>query len=853
MYRLALSLVLVASASLAARAHAQPRPEPLDDYAAFGLGRIALLDLRMQGDPTSDDYRIAMLALDLARTYRPEEPILLRRQIEAAWSAGLDARALELTRELIKIEPADEVALLRIIATGIEKIQTVEERLAAYDRLLGAQSISAAVRSRLALDASLLARETGDEERFVDLLARATELDSTNKEAAALALAYYSQAGGDAVGRLELMANLLLADPVDPNVHTQIADHLTLGGAFEQAIRFHDHAQSLLMVGGYPPTEEAALRRVRLTWLAFGPDGLANELELPLLQERARVQQILKLMTQRGENTEGLQRPADILPPPEVALLRMLLADAEGDPTAASRASEDLRGSTAQRLEQLLINTQGDRNQAREVALLAARVRAETAIAMILSGVQDLLVRDDAVRANQAMERAMTDEAILGEVDPSIIRPAQEYLELVSALLSTIDAVGTPEADAKLADLKRRMDERTAPMAPLAYVYALLVHGRTLEALPILRGIAREDPANMWGAWAHQQLIDLGVGSPFPDAEALTKNSRAIPAWLDRMVEKPENYMEIIVRTAPEEHVTSITRLNFTLRNNSPIPLAVGPSSPINSRILLSPVLDADLDRLTPVAIPEVSSVDTRLRLMPGERLETEVWAGAGLAGWYLEAAGNRTTRTRWRALQGFIYAQRAGYLPGPMCLSAETGLITRRPLPEVNFPGNRIANRFIADDPAVIPTIAAALKAGLIGPDTPPNGREPEPFVPIMNAAAHRFTESDEVVRVCLLVTLPNAKLSRAMAPFDRAALDAASSAIDLIAALLTRASDPEDPAFARAAEHEDERVRELASLLQTRLRNGGRSYANFQGFGPPQSQASGPKPAPSMLTPTP
>lgn len=852
-YRLALCLVLAALAGFASRVHAQPKPEPLDDYAAFGLGRVALLDLRMQNDPTEDDYRIAMLAFDLARTYAPDEPILLRRQLEAAWSAGMDDRALELTRELIKLDPADEVALLRVIATGIEQIQTVEDRLAAYERLLSAQSISPAVRSRLALDAALLARETGDERQFVDLLAQATELDSTNKEAAALALAYYSQAGGDAVGRLELMANLLLADPVDPNVHHQISDFLARGGAFAQAIRFHDHAQALLVAGRQSPTAEAALRRVRLRWLANGPDGLADELELPILQERARVQQLIELLRQRGENIEGVQRPSEILPPPDSALLRMILADAEGNPTAASRASEDLRQSTAQRLQQMLLATQGDRDEARKVALLATRVRAETALSMVLAGVQEALVRDDIRQANEAMERAMADEAILGEVDINIIAPAREQLDLVVALLSAMDAVGTPEAEERLADLKRRMDEQTASMAPLAYVHALLVHGRTIDALPLLRAFAREDPAGMWGAWSHQKLLHLGVGSPFPQAEALSSTARAVPSWLDRIVEKPQNFMELSVRApGPEEHVTAITRLRLTLRNNSPIPLAVGPSAPINSRILLSPVLDADLDRLTPVAIPEVSSVDTRLRLMPGERLEMDVWAGAGLAGWYLEAAGTRTTRTRWRALQGFIYTQRSGYLPGPMCLSAETGLIVRRPLPEVRFDADRFITRLLADDPTVLPTVAAALKAGVIGPDSPTQIRDQAAFEaafePVMIKAGERFSQSPELVRVCLMLTLPNARIGRrATAPFDRIALDTSTGSVGLGTALLTRASDPEDPAFARAAEHEDPRVRELASLLQARLRNSGRSFANFQGFGPPQAQAARPTSPPA------
>lgn len=835
-----LMLVLPMAALLAARpALAQPRPEPMDDYAAFGLGRIALLDLRMQSNPTPADYRIARLALDLARTYAPDEPILLRRQIEAAWSAGEDEIALALTRDLLKIDPADEVALLRVIASGIENIQTVEERLGAYERLLGATSISPAVRSRLALDAALLARETGSEQRFVDLLATAAELDSTNKEAAALALAYYSAAGGEPVGRLELLANLLMADPVDPNVHMQISDLLARGGAFEQAIRFHDHGESLMLAGGYPPDQAQTLRRIRLRWLAYGPSGLADELELPLLQERARLEQMLKLMRQRGEDVAGMQQPTDILPPPESALLRMLLAEADGNPTAASRASEDLRQSTFERMNQLLISTQGNSDQAREVALLATRIRAETAVAMILAGVQLELVRFDLAKVTEDLTKALAEERLLGEFDPQRVAPVRNQLNLAVEFVNAIDAAGTPEAQERLDALRARMERDNVPMAPLAYVYALLAHGRTADALPLLRDIARSDPSSMWGAWAHQELLDLNVRPPFPQAEALASTAQAIPAWLDRLVRGPEHFMELSIQApSSEEHATAITRLRLTLRNNSPIPLAVGPSAPINSRILLSPVLDADMDRLTPIAIPEVTSVDTRLRLMPRERLVIDVFAGGGLAGWYLEAAGTRTTRTRWRALQGFIFTQGAGYRPGPMCLSAETGLITRRPLPEVNFDGNRLVNRLVADDPGVLTTITAALKSGLIGPDSPPQGREAEPFLPIMRAAGERLTMSGEVAQVNLMVMLPNTRMARAVAPFDRIALDTAQGPVGLAAALLTRAVDPEDPAFERAKASEDPRVVELASLLQARLRSGGRSYANYDGFGPPQRQ---------------
>jgi len=269
-------------------------------------------------------------------------------------------------------------------------------------------------------------------------------------------------------------------------------------------------------------------------------------------------------------------------------------------------------------------------------------------------------------------------------------------------------------------------------------------------------------------------------------------------------------------------------------------------------------VLDADLDRLTPVAIPEVSSVDTRLRLMPRERLEMDVWAGSGVAGWYLEASGARTTRTRWRALQGFVLLPQVGYQPGPMCLTAETGIIVRRPLPETRFDVSRVVTRLLADDPGVLSTITTALKAVLLGPDVPRQGQAAEPFEPLMNAAAQRLTSVSGAAQVTMLVAMPNGKMSRAAAPFDRSALDAIGDSIidptPVAAALLTRAADADDPAFATALEHEDERVRALASLLQQRLRTGTRSYANFQGFGAqqPRPEAS-PSSDPSASAPSP
>jgi hypothetical protein len=64
----------------------------------------------------------------------------------------------------------------------MRRLQYADARLSAYDKLLGPRgdALDPAVRSRLAFDAALLARDHGDEARFLDYLTTSTTLDPTN-------------------------------------------------------------------------------------------------------------------------------------------------------------------------------------------------------------------------------------------------------------------------------------------------------------------------------------------------------------------------------------------------------------------------------------------------------------------------------------------------------------------------------------------------------------------------------------------------------------------------------------------------------------------------------------------------
>src|SRR5690606_7690973 len=107
------------------------------------------------------------------------------------------------------------------------------------------ERIDASVRSRLALDGALLAREIGDAAAFESFLSRAVALDITNKDAASVALRLFEERGGRPRDLLQLQVNLLYADPLDPHVYRSMARALAREGAYAQALRMAVNAQDI--------------------------------------------------------------------------------------------------------------------------------------------------------------------------------------------------------------------------------------------------------------------------------------------------------------------------------------------------------------------------------------------------------------------------------------------------------------------------------------------------------------------------------------------------------------------------------------------------------------------------------
>ncbi|MEO0629355.1 MAG: hypothetical protein AAFY46_01340, partial [Planctomycetota bacterium] len=334
--------------------------EPLgDDYIGRQIARVAIIDYRLQPEPGPADARAGAMTLELAAEFRPEDPILLRYLVEAYRAAGDEAGLIDATKRLYAADPGDEVAQLRLISWSISQRQTVEERLAAYAEWLdgrGAEFLkdTPAVASRLALDSALLYRETGDESAFLGRLAQATRLDSSNKEAAALAAAAFAQRSSDPVARLELAINLLLADPVDPNLHLSIAEQLASFGVFDQSRRFYNNADRLYRLSGAnadTPVMIATL--VALDWYAIGPAEVLRQYETQLRTSRAAAKRRIDQLLELGQPTEGQTGPEDVRLDLERERYRLYAAIATGDRVAMEQSVLDMEATTLPVLERI--------------------------------------------------------------------------------------------------------------------------------------------------------------------------------------------------------------------------------------------------------------------------------------------------------------------------------------------------------------------------------------------------------------------------------------------------------------------------------------------------------------------
>lgn len=793
------------------------------DLAAAELVRLAMLDLRLDDVVDASDYAITAQVLEAALSLTPDDLDIVRLLIRAHDAAGNRDRVLELTRRVVEADPSDTVAQLRLLSAAVAQHQDADERLARYERLIGPgyDWVDASVRSRLALDAALLYRETGNIEGFTSMLRAALELDETNKDAASLLVTYATPAAVTSRDRFDLLLVLLGADPLDADTHLAVARELGSAGAYTGAKRFYENHRRLSQTRGVRPTNAVTGEYQAVEWAVNGAEGVLTGLksELDLLRQRA-VDQIRELQAanqplDRATNPDAVQLNPD--------LQRVVVAAASGlgDEGRVRWGLDEIDRSV--RMSRAVID------QARKAGTAPAETieRAEEAYSASSAELAWLRVWTG-VQVDEAAAQIESIKTVAGVNADSLAR-LEGWL-----------AVRRGEWDRARELLEPRAEQD--PRSGLGLVVMAEARGELDAAAAGYTAHWRRMPGTLAGLWARERARLLTGRTPDPSAECVELESaaRAVPSWLERLIEDPRRMMTLRAEIgAPQLSLFDRSFVTIRIKNISPIPLALGPEKPINSRLLLVPRVDLGADKLRQGVFPEVFSLDRRLRLMPHEEVSIRAWVDGGYSGWFLCQLAGRAARVRWRVLQGFSLAEDGTYAAGPFCLSTETEAQFRSVLPDARFElpillkqlehGN---NRDLARTLAALRwQVALAVEGGAKVDEETASG--------LSGALLRRYVNCDRIGRTLMLAMVPAGGRFPPLAGFDAAAEQEESDPLVQLAALISRANRPDSPVITRLLGSADPSIAALAAQYQEKLRAGAMTYSQLRSSGPQPDQA--------------
>jgi tetratricopeptide (TPR) repeat protein len=777
-------------------------PVSLESITAQALVRVALADLKVNPDPHPADYRLALAMLRRASDLQPEDQDILRLAVEAAEQAG-DLNALgDLLRRLIRLDPNDTVSQMSLIAIRIGAIQDVRDRLKVYENLLGPQgrTLDPSIRSRLALDAAILAREVGAGDAFVRNLTLATQLDSTNKDAAALAYAFFSTRVDDPIGRVELLLNLVKADPFDAGTYLLLARELAAHGAHAQARRFYRLLQRVDEKVGLLSGTEIANEEALQSWFVDGAEVTIDELTKVIRGARREIDELRRRVAAAGQPLSGVAQPEDIRLDLSTERIRLAAASAIGNDAAAADSASDMLKSI-QDLDMWLANP-SRRPRGWTDEFVRGEIRK-----WAVEGVWLRLLANQQVDLAEQQFRALT--AGEGRIPRDVAQRLEGWLALRRG---DLDGAAT---------ILEALD-RTDPLATLGLgqISELRAEKETAFARYVEVWLAM--PENYIGAWARERAARLQV-RPVPQppaARRLNALAEGVPMWLEDMIASPRSFMTLTASPlSPTLGPFEPMRVQIRLRNVGRIPLPVGPDSAISSRILFNPSIEAGPTQIRDQAIPEVIRLDRRFRLNPMESIEAVVWIEPGYSSWALQMVSPGPFRMRWRLLQGFRVDDQGLTVPGAFSLVSDVSSVTRSglrmPTMEVGVLSQAVASSQGQEFANAVSV--AALRLMRVG--QPEQLKQDEARV-LIGALLTRYSREGPIGRMYMLARLPNGSLAPAMAEFDEAIRRVSESDPGvMLVKLITRVTDPADPAFNAARAMADSSLAQAAEDHEQRL----------------------------------
>ncbi len=741
-----------------------------DQALSVQLARQAMRCVRNVPEPQPGDFLLAAMLLEEASRLNPTDDDLLRRLTEAYTAAGDEEKALDATRRIVRLDPTDTVAQLRLISGQIRRLQSVDERIAAFERFLGPKgdAIDASVRSRLALDAALLWREQGDVDKFAEYLGKASALDPTNKDAASLAVAFFAESVDDAQGRLELLINLLKADPVDPATHLAIGRELAAAGAFRGADRFYKMWTGLMQVMQIEKDAKVAPEEWLIDWRLRGADQMVSRIWTLVEDRRSALRGKREYEKSLGMAEDQLTNPEGETFTIPISRTITIAASAIDDTERTRWALGELRRAVERERRERTERDPSDTGPSPDV-------EGELLWTRLWCG-QDV----DLAAADLEKWRSMPgiNPVALKRVDGWLAVRRGEFEKAIE-LLSSLPA-----------------DDVFGPLG-LALVDEL--KGSKQSAIDGYTKIARERPGTLPGAWAATRCERLSGQAMAPSATAVALDSMidAIPRWLEEMTQDPSRFMSMHAEVMPTGRtVLDRLRMRVRLRNLLPIPLGVGPDGPINSRMLVTSPLEVSGQRIPAKDFVVVGMADRRLRLLPQESFDAVISLDTGRLGDALMQLVGYSVRARFRVIQGFEAVSIGGqstYQQGPLSSASETEPFSRAMALISRMEAVRVEGAIRAGGPVAAAEAAAALGWRLV--EKPQEAAEltDEQVAGLAKALAEKYPLVGRTQRGLWIFTTPAGKELPVFEPVDTV-MRAETDPVLAVLVALTRAKGPDD-----------------------------------------------------------
>lgn len=811
--------LLLGEASGAWAEDGQIAPDPI---VASHLSRVTVLDLGLRASATPADYLLAANLLSVASDLDPTNVDLARSVVEAAWSAGEHEMMISATRRVIALDPRDTVAQLRLVSAVINKQQTVEGRLRLYNRFLGEEgkSFDPSVRSRLALDAALLEREAGNTQGFIERLRLATKLDVSHKAAASLAAQFYGQSTEDTAMLLDYQFKLLFADPLDPNVHMTITRILASEGAYAPAKRFLTNAITLYKLeSGRAPTSIEQIRYA-LDWQLDGPGSLLDELNPILNDRRAEAQSLIDSYIEAQLPTDDLLAPEDIRYDIGIDKLRLLASYTLKSQEETLKVLADIQRTVNTEISMIaeMVGKRGVDQHAMRMRVVSLFTDFQVLRAIV--GLQDDEIRGD---IEQIVEAVPALESYFASIEPMALYADGQYaqaLELASELPVT------PTLDLIIGLSQEKL-------------------GNADEAIAVYAKLVRSYPLDAYGAFARSRMVELGAGDKTLTAagKQMIQIAGTIPNWIDQMNTRPSTFIALDM-IAPREDIDPLENptIKIRLKNLAPIPLAVGPAQPLDSRFLIVPRIDEQSVGFVGTTSSKVVELNHRLRLRPREEMVVEVPADSARTQWLIKMQPTTSVRQRWRLLQGFrprhsdsvlskmqvdpdaaIY----GIVNSPLGLTDESETIQRQALEETRYETPRLIEVLASTDEDTRRRGVIASANRLLFP-LPGRELSAQEQADLVGALMELYTHAKSNERARMILLLPHRHQVPGMMPFDDhvlglllsdALIDSRVDPVVLAGALLTRTDAADSPIFEVLGQVSDPRLIAIAGIIKARL----------------------------------